>query len=217
MNRILRLDCAWPARLRARLNVICLSLALCPWGGAMAGNCPDLAPIIGAGTVPDLLISAIDPGEWIEVYNPGNVAYDFSESDGDLCEPFLYARFDVISPGTVLQPGAYLRLPWPGNFTQSSEAGGQIIIYNFAGIHDQDDIADFVCWGTGDGARKSQAEAVSKWIGPCTGAISPGQTIRRLVGTDGVTAASYDTNAPPEDCGAVIPLEYADGFEGIEE
>lgn len=180
---------------------------------AMAGACPDLDPVDDGGTAPDLIISAIDPGEWIEVYNPNDVAFSFDASDGDFCEPFVYRRLDVIAPGAVLQPAGYLRLPWPANFTDSSDGGGQIILYNIALGHGQDNIADFVCWGTGIGERKSQAEAVGKWTGPCAPAITAGMTIRRLVGTMGISQFDYDTAAPPEDCGAVMPLDYADGFE----
>lgn len=191
-------------------------LLLCPWTLLYAGSCPDLDPVPDGGTVPDLIISAIDPGEWIEVFNPNDTPFDFDASNGDLCEPFAYRRFDAIAPGTVLPPLSYARLPWPANFTQSSDAGGQIIIYNVAAGHAQDNIADFVCWGTGDGDRKSQAEAVGKWTGACAPAISPGQTIRRLVTTTGTDATAYDTNAPPQNCAEAPPFGYEDGFEDPE-
>lgn len=195
----------------------CILAAAAPWPDAKAGSCPDLQHIQGGGTVPDLIISAIDPGEWIEVFNPNDTPYDFDQSDGDLCEPFVYQRFDAASPGTVLAPGGYARLPWPGNFGASDEAGGEIMIYNFAGGHSQNDIADFVCWGSGNAStRKGEAEAVGKWIGDCAPAISAGQTIRRLVDTDGITAASYNSSAPPENCELGPALEYEDGFEEIE-
>ncbi len=187
---------------------------LSPVSGLQAGGCPNLQHIQGGGTVPDLILSAIDPGEWIEVFNPGAAPYDFDASVGDLCSPFLYALFSSLGPGIVLDPGSYARLPWPVTFPDT-ETGGQIIIYNVAAGHTQGNIADFVCWGSGDGGRKGQAETVGKWIGDCAPAISPGMTIRRLVGTDGITAASYDTNAPPQNCAEGTGLDYADGFEEL--
>jgi hypothetical protein len=201
-----------------RLKIACLILSLFPWTWLQAGGCPDLEHIQGGGTVPDLIISAIDPGEWIEVFNPNPTPFDFDTSDGDLCEPFSYRRLDVSAPGIVLAPGGYARLPWPAFFSQSNEAGGQIILYNFDGAHSENDIADFVCWGSDipGGGRKFQAEAVGKWTGGCAPAISAGMTIRRLVSTDGITSASYNTNAAPEDCSLTPGLDYQDGFEEIE-
>lgn len=200
---------------RARGLRACAFLLLsCPWATLQAGGCPDLMHIQGDTTIPDLVISAIDPGEWIEVFNPNETSYAFATSAGDFCSPFLYSDLPFLSPSTVVEPHGYARVPWPGAFPDT-EAGGQIIFYNVASGHLQENIADFVCWGTGDGGRKFQAEAVGKWIGDCAPAISPGMTIRRLVMTDGITAASYDTNAPPQNCAEGPPFEYGDGFETL--
>ena len=177
---------------------------------AMPG-CPDLDPQPDGGTTPALIISAIDPGESIELFNDSGSSVDLSASTGDLCSPFTYVTLATLAPETVIGPGEYATLPWPAAFFDN-EAGGQIILYNISTGHLPDNIADFICWGTGSAGRKTQAEDVGKWSGDCVAAISAGKTIRRFTGTDGTTLTSYDPVAEPENC-EVTDEVFQHGFE----
>ena len=175
-------------------------------------GCPDLDPQPDGGTTPALIISAINPGESIELFNDGGSSVDLSASAGDLCSPFTYITLATLAPETTIRPGEYATLPWPAAFFDN-EAGGQIILYNISTSHLPGNIADFICWGTGSTGRKSQAEGVGKWSGDCVAAIASGKTIRRLTGTDGATLASYDASAEPMSCAAPANNIFQNGFE----
>ncbi len=175
-------------------------------------GCPDLDAKPDGGTIPLLIISAIDPGESIELFNDGESAVDLSISAGDLCSPFTYVALSTLAPGTIIGPGEYATMPWPGAFPDT-ETGGQIILYNIAAGHLPENIGDFVCWGGGTAGRKAQAEGAGKWSGDCAVALTAGKTIRRLEGTDGTTLASYNPAAEPQNCTRAGSQIFLDGFE----
>lgn len=150
-------------------------------------------------TDPPVVISEINPGDYIEVYNRTASAIDFSLSPFDeyqWCSPFIYRS---VTPALTVPPLSYAVLDWPAAFdANATDDGGQIILYPAFGFA-METIHDFVCWGSGSGARKIEAESIGKWdaSAPCAPALPVGGAIHRLPNTDGTNPADYDVTAPP--------------------
>jgi hypothetical protein len=163
---------------------------------------PDLAvPAIPAP--PALVISEIDPGTFIEVYNTTSSDIPLSSTAYQLCSPFVYAALATLGAGVVVPARGYATLPWPGSFSDT-EAGGEISLYTNGSFADPLAVMSFVCWGTNPhGTRKSTAEAGGRWSGPCASAITAGRSIARTPGNTGSTSRDYSTAATPspETCG----------------
>lgn len=151
----------------------------------------------------DLVISEIDPGAFIEVYNNSGAPIVLGTSTFQFCSPFSYAALSTLAPTTTIAPGGYAALPWPAAFTDT-EAGGEVILYANGSFAASTSVVDFVCWGTNPhSSRKATAEAGGKWDGgACAGALASGASIKRLGSTTGTHAADYNTvGAPtPETC-----------------
>ncbi len=179
-----------------------LSLALLAWvvpSFALA-QCPDLEPIddgsgtFGAVGLPALVISEVNPGDYIEVFNttgstitlPG--IYWF-------CSMFQYGQVAVSIPA-----GSYATIPWLPSFTFATDAGGEMMLYKSNSFGTNVDILDYVIWGAPGFSRKTQAEAVGKWVGANAGALTG--AIHRNIGVEGNEATEYDiVSAPsPENC-----------------
>ena len=172
---------------------VCLSFLT---ANARAQCDPDLAPlddgsgVFGAVGLPAVVISEINPGDYIELFN--TTASDFNTTGYWFCSPFTYTQVGAV----VVPAGGYATVPWPGVFTDS-DAGGEIQLYKSSLFGISTDILDFVCWGTNPHAtRVSQANAVGKWSGPCAPAVVNG-AIHRKVGTAGTSASDYDVVAAP--------------------
>lgn len=162
----------------------------------------DLAPTDDAtGITVDLLISEIDPGGFIELYNNTDQPIALANVSHQLCSPFDYRSLATLGPDVIIGPGGFATLPWPAGF-DDVDAGGEVILYTDLAFTFDDHIVDFICWGTNPhGSRLTQADNVNKWTGDCAAAITGG-SIHRVMSTDGTTAASYDVaGAPsPTDC-----------------
>jgi hypothetical protein len=152
----------------------------------------------GTGLPVDLVISEINPGEYLEVANATTGAIDINSVAHNFCSPFNYvALADLVAGATVVPADGYVRLPWPGIFTDL-DSGGEVLLYkdglNFA---DGTRIIDFVCWGVNPhSSRKTLAESVGKWSGACSAALASAALHRRPQ-TTGTTSASYDTGTGP--------------------
>jgi cysteine-rich repeat protein len=160
----------------------------------------------GAVGLPDLVMSEIDPGDYIELWNTTGADIALSTASHQLCSPFAYRALSVLAPGVTVPAGGYATVPWPANFTDV-DAGGEVILYANGSFGTSTAILDFVCWGTNPhGTRISQAQSVGKWSGACASALVAG-ALHRLVMTTGTTAASYDvTSAPsPANCVPAVP------------
>jgi hypothetical protein len=150
-------------------------------------------------TAPPVVISEINPGDYIEVYNRTATAVDFSVGPFNAyewCSPFLYADF---TPGVTVPPLSYAVVDWPSGFDgNATDGGGQIILYPTASFEGAN-MLDFVCWGTGSLGRKGSAESIGKWdaSAPCAPGLPVGGAIHRLPNTDGTNPADYDVTAPP--------------------
>jgi len=150
----------------------------------------------GADTIPDLVISELNPGDYLEVFNPTGSTVDISMTPYSAyrwCAPFQYAP---LAPTISIPAGSYAVLDWPASFSNATDAGGEVILYRSSAFGTSSDILDFVCWGTYGSSRKTQAESVAKWSGACvSGAIPAGGALHRNTGATGTTAADYTASA----------------------
>jgi hypothetical protein len=180
--------------LRPILLLVLACLALPAGAGAQCD--PDLDPLddgsgaFGAVGLPSVVISEINPGNYIELFN--TTASDFNTTGYWFCSPFVYSQVGAV----VVPAGGYATVAWPGIFTDT-DAGGEIQLYRSGSFGTSTDILDFVCWGVNPhGSRSAQAVAVGKWGGGCAPALAGG-AIHREVGTDGNASADYDVTAAP--------------------
>ncbi len=154
------------------------------------------APDLSAGAPPTLIISEINPGEYIEVFNNTTAPMNLAATVFELCSRPGYARVATLTGAGTVPAGAYATLGWPVGFADV-DAGGEVMLYASSSYGTSAHIMDFVCWGVNPhSSRKAQAVEVGKWTGDCAGALTSG-AIHRLAGTTGTTAASYSTSLPP--------------------
>lgn len=167
-----------------------------------ATSCADsLAPTddMSTGAPQTLVISEINPGEYIEVYNDTDAAIDLDNVAFQLCAQPAYIAVSAagVGAGITVEAGSYAQLGWPSNFGGVVDGSGEVALYANSDFADGANIMDFVCWGTATAqTRKDEAEGVGKWTGACAAAPTMG-AVHRLVATDGVDAADYDVTAAP--------------------
>ena len=151
----------------------------------------DLPP----GGIPQVIISEIKPGEYIELYNTTDSDIDLTAIPWLFCAPFQYVP--VATPASV-PAGGFMRMDWPITLTNPTEPDGELILYKNSLFTSANSVLDFVCWGSPSPSRRLTEGADSgKWSGDCAQSIPPGGAIHRKVGTDGTSAASYNVTAPP--------------------
>ena len=84
---------------------------------AAQASCPDLSPADdGTGLPLPLVMSEINPGEYFELYNPGDRDLDLSLENLWLCSPFLYADLQEVAAGVTVPAGGYATVPMPAQF-----------------------------------------------------------------------------------------------------
>lgn len=166
---------------------------------------PALAPTSdGSSTqLRALVISEINPGDYIELWNNTSSPISLGTSNYQLCSPFTYVALSApgIGAGVTVPSHGYATIGWPPGFTDNN-SGGEVILYldSFTGFGDSTKIMDFTCWGTNPhGSRISQAGAIGKWQSGTTCGVPAltGNALHRVIGSDGVNPADYDTSAPP--------------------
>lgn len=151
----------------------------------------DLPP----GGIPDIIISEIKPGEYIEVFNASVDAVDLSFVPWQWCAPFQY---QPVAMPVIVPTGGYVKLDWPTFFTNPTETNGEVILFKDFFFSSDTSVLDFVCWGSPSPTRRlTQGAGSGKWSGLCAPSIPTGGAIHRISGTDGTSAASYDVTAPP--------------------
>jgi hypothetical protein len=153
-----------------------------------------------AAGLQDLVLSEINPGQYIEVYNNTAAAIDL-----DTVAYQLYSNPDSVAIAAAnvgmnitVPAHGFAELGWPAAFTDT-DAGGEVILFVDNQFTDMASIMDFVCWGTNPHSSSKQlAEDANKWddAAACASALTMG-AIHRLATTDGVSAADYDVTAPP--------------------
>jgi hypothetical protein len=168
----------------------------------------DLAPVSPDGsnaenTDPNIVISEIDPGTFIEVYNSGTGDVLLSATGYSWCNNRSYPRFT--SHNIVVKPGGRRVINWPGGGGQ--ETGGDVSIYSTASFSNGAKQLSYVCWGNpsnGGSTRKVEAESTAseKWNGACASAIPAGGSLARLPNTEGRSASDFETltTPTPENC-----------------
>jgi hypothetical protein len=155
-----------------------------------------------------LIMSELNPFDYIELYNNTASPIDLDTADYWFCSPFNYCALSDVGAGVTVPAGGYATVPWPnllncGTNFLDNDTGGEVILYLDSNFANNASIMDFVCWGANPhGTRKSQAEATGKWVGACDSALANG-ALHRVVGSDGVSAADYDT------AGAASPMNCA--------
>lgn len=159
----------------------------------------DLSPTDdGSGIAADLVLSEIDPGNFIELYNSTSAPISLANVAHQLCSPFAYRALSQSAPEVTVAPGGFAQIPWPTNFTLDGDDAGEVMLYRTANFNVDSDIIDYVCWGPARSpGRKSQAEAAGKWVSDCADALPTGGSIERLASTDGADKDAYQGAATP--------------------
>jgi hypothetical protein len=152
-----------------------------------------VVPNDGTGIATPVIMSQVDPGNFIEFFNPG--ASDFNLTGWWLCSPFSYSALSITVPA-----GSYKTVAWPASFGDT-DGSGEMMLYKSINFGTSTDIVDYICWGASNAFRKQQAIDVGKWVGACAPALTNG-SIHRISNTTGTGASSYDVTLPsnPRNC-----------------
>lgn len=160
-------------------------------------QCPDLAPLddgsgaFGAVGLPPLVISEVNPGDYVELFNTTGSDIVLPNIFW-LCSSFVYAQV----AGTVPAHG-YATVPWPASFTSAVESNGEMMLYKSSLFGTSTDILDYVIWGNPALSRRTQAVAVGKWVGGTNVAAMTAGAIHRKIGVKGNGPADYDNTSAP--------------------
>lgn len=185
----------------------------------------DLAPI--ETFMPELVISEIVPGEYVELFNVTYAELELSSAQHVLVSGDHAVEVASLGQGQAIGRRDYLQLPWPTPITVSSESGEMVLFRDgLTGFHDARKIDDFVVWGTEvAGSRIELAKSVNKWWGPPDGSLDIA-AIQRIPGTRGDEAHAYDNHRPSTPGTAINTaveqqqvLRYVPdpGFRGVDE
>lgn len=140
----------------------------------------------------DLILEVVDPDVGITVFNPTSSDITIDGSTYVLCQRPQYRTLAALESGVTVSAGGRHTFDWPATFPDD-DAGGELALYRDSAYESGSSLLDFVCWGTGHNtvSRQNVAEGSGQWSGGCAGAIT-GASLRRIPGTDGTDAASYD-------------------------
>ncbi len=179
-------------RLLLTLAVLSLTMPV-----SVFAQCPDLAPIddgsgaFGAVGLPAVVISEVNFGDYIELFNT---------TESDIVFPGVYqlcSMFQYIAWAGTIPAKGYMTVPWPVQFSNATEAAGEMMLYKSGNFGVNTDILDYVIWGAPGFSRKNQALAVGKWSGANVASPTPGGAVHRLTGVKGTVATEYDAASPP--------------------
>jgi len=153
-----------------------------------------------AAGLQDLVLSEINPGDYIEVYNATGAPIALDATTYQLFSGPDSVAIDAtgVGAGVTVAAHGYAQLGWPTAFTDT-DAGGEVILFADDQLTAAASIMDFVCWGTNPrDSSKSLAETANKWTnnGACAAALTLG-AIHRLPSTAGTRASDYDVTAAP--------------------
>jgi len=179
-------------------------------GGTSGASCTKLDAKAGMDPVPALVMSEIRPGESIEVYNTTAAAIDLSvKPSWYLCAFPFYLTGDIstLTDKTSIPAGGSIKLTWPATWLDNDKVTllpgvekGEMLLYTGGLLPtNNNNLKDYVCWGSHTGGRKDKANAVNAedakiWSGDCVAQPTSG-SIARKVGTDGESKDSYDPAA----------------------
>ena len=147
--------------------------------------------------IPELIISEIVPGEYVELYNSEYTEVDLDSADQFLVSGQHHVGVADLGSGESIPARGYRKLPWPNDMSMSWESGELLIFRdNLSGFEDLTKIDDFVAWGDSPAdTRIELAEKAGKWWGPPDGTLDLG-AIQRIPGTLGDEVHSYDNHRP---------------------
>lgn len=172
--------------------------------GTAATGCEAINAPAGAQLpAPKLVIAEISfEGEGhIVIHNNSAAPVDLSRYS--FCSNFVwYPAVTTLTTSAMIAPGEFLTLSIEKAFTEFAQAGpdgGELLLFDGAGVPISASVVeDYVCWGNFTGGRKD-AESSERYAGPCAGAMTT-KALRRIPGTSGEDAASYDTTVAPSTC-----------------
>jgi hypothetical protein len=148
-----------------------------------------------------LLLAEINPGDFVELFNNAPAEVDLGATVVHIASGAVSVALSTVGTGVTIPAGGRATVTWPSAFTDVTEAGGEVVLY-VDDTRAANEIMSFVCWGTGGGTIKTDAEANGKWTtGACPLALVGG-ALHRNAATDGKDAVDFDiTTAPsPETC-----------------
>jgi hypothetical protein len=163
-------------------------------------------PTCPAALAPDeeaLVLSEVDVGDFVEVYNNTDTAIDLDEVAYELVAGLVHVPVAdaQVGAGITVPPRSYAALGWPAEIVLLTDASGELLLYrDGTDLADPTRIMGFVCWGDplASDSRKADAETAGAWSAaePCPSALGMG-SIQREIGTDGHEGADFDTTAAP--------------------
>lgn len=167
----------------------------------------------GTGIAVDLVLSEIDPGNYIELYNNTDSPISLVSAPHWLCARPGYVSLASEAANVTVPARGFAVIPYPVSFTDT-DAGGEVVLYKDANFGDPNSVVDFVCWGTNPHATRSgEAVCAGKWGGSCPStpatavpdSCAPALTngaIHRKMSTAGTAAGDYDTTlaGSPTNC-----------------
>ncbi len=147
--------------------------------------------------IPELIISEIVPGEYIELYNSAYAEINLSSADQYLVSGLHHVGVADLGSGQTIPARGYRQLAWPSEMSMSWESGELVLFRdNTSGFDDLTKIEDFVAWGESPtDSRIEMATKARKWYGPPDGTLDLG-AIQRIPGTLGDEVHSYDNHRP---------------------
>ena len=151
---------------------------------------------------PAIVISEINPGNYIEVYNRSNAAVDLSMAPFDDDRWCAQPEYPNVTPAITIPALSYAELDWDADLSnQANDSAGELALYANGGFGSSANVLDFVCWGPTPvgpgGTRIDEAIGAGKWTGDCLPAIPTDGAINRLPSNTGISAADYTVLAPP--------------------
>jgi hypothetical protein len=171
--------------------------------GGAAAECADLTGTAPAA-LPPLQIAEIAPGSHILLFNQSDAPQPLAMLQ--LCSNLAYYEsVSMLTTETEVPAKSYLRLPWNETLWEPADVdaeGGELLLFtNFIAIPSADsDLLDYVCWGDKSQGRY-ETEGAQIYTGDCAEPMENG-ALRRVAGTTGTDAASYDVSVEPSagDC-----------------
>ena len=147
--------------------------------------------------IPELLISEIVPGDYIEMYNTSfTESVDLGSADQVLVSGSFEADIASLTD-EVMAPRSYHKFDWPPELSMSWESGELVLFRdNELGYDSGPNIDDFVAWGEEiEYSRIDLARRFQQWEGEPDGTLDLG-AIQRIPGTIGNESHSYDNHRP---------------------
>jgi hypothetical protein len=117
-----------------------------------------------------------------------------------------YSALSAINDGvTAIPPRGFVMYEYEDMFNSigSTPESGELLLFEGENFPDEakagDDALSYVCWGTNEGSHARKPSGAKRFMGDCAPSMTNG-AIRRIPGTSGEDAASYDSTVTPNAC-----------------